>query len=651
MSRDLRLLLVEDSDADGELVLRELRRGGFRVAHRRVDTRSELLTALNTSTWDLVISDYAMPNFSGMDALLCVRSTGSDLPFIIVSGTIGEEVAVTAMRAGAQDYLLREQLTRLVPAVERELRDVEVRQERRRAEVALRDNERRYRLLVESVGAIPWESTLDGQVIYIGPQAERLLGHSMGRWYEHGFWRRLVHPDDLDHVLKNLEQALTSGDHAEMTYRLRTASGTWRWFLDIAAAVADGEGQRVIRGFLVDVTDEREGESRRRAADSARRSLENQLQHAQKLDAIGTLAGGIAHDFNNILTSIAGYAQLLERTMDAEHKSQRYLGGIQTGTKRAQDLVRQILTFSQRQEPQIQAIQVEQVVDEAVQLLRASIPSTIAMDIRLGQQLPAVLADPGQIHQVVMNLGTNAFHAMQATGGMLTVRVTAQQIDTMGAGPVAVGRWVVIEVTDTGCGMNEQVRKRIFEPFFTTKPTGQGTGLGLAVVHGIVESHNGTLTVDSIAGQGSTFRVWLPAISTGSVSNQTATPPLPLGTGQGILLVDDEEPIRQLAIDFLAMLGYRGATAHSPAEAIALVRAEPHRFAVVITDLTMPGMTGIQLANELALINPRLPVLLSSGDLQALDHSRQHVPLAGVLPKPYTIEALGAALRAVIGQR
>lgn len=646
MSRDLRLLLIEHSDADGDLILRELSRGGFRVASQRVDTLATLHTAMASSRWDLVVSDYAMPSLSAMEALACVRSTGSDVPFIIVSGTIGEEAAVTAMRAGAQDYLLREQLTRLVPAVERELRDCAVRKERQRAEIDLRDNERRYRLLVESVGAIPWESTLDGQVIYIGPQAERLLGHSMGRWYEPGFYRRLVHPDDLDHVLKNLEQALTSGQHAEMTYRLRTSSGAWRWFLDVAAAVSDHDGQRVMRGFLVDVHDEREGENRRRASDVARRSLENQLQHAQKLDAIGTLAGGIAHDFNNILTSIAGYTQLLERSVDAEHKAQRYLGGIQSGTKRAQDLVRQILTFSQRQEPKIQAIQIEHVVDEAVQLLRASIPTTIAMDIRLGQQLPAVLADPGQIHQVVMNLGTNAFHAMQSSGGTLTLTIAAQIVEA--GGPVATGRWIVIEVTDTGYGMSEQVKKRIFEPFFTTKPTGQGTGLGLAVVHGIVESHNGILTVDSTVGIGSTFRVWLPAITTGSISNQAHTRALPLGDGQEILLVDDEQPIRLLAVDFLAMLGYRGATAHSPAEALALVQAHPQRFAVVITDLTMPGMTGIQLANELAAIRPDLPVLLSSGDLQAMDRAKLIAPLAGVLPKPYSIENLGQALQAIL---
>ena len=247
-----------------------------------------------------------------------------------------------------------------------------------------------------------------------------------------------------------------------------------------------------------------------------------------------------------------------------------------------------------------------------------------------------------------MNLGTNAFHAMQTTGGTLTIRVTAQLVEA--GGPVPAGRWVVIEVGDTGCGMSDAVRKRIFEPFFTTKPTGHGTGLGLAVVHGIVESHNGAITVASASGAGSTFRVWLPAISTGSVSNQTATPPLPLGTGQEILLVDDEEPIRQLAIDFLAMLGYRGSTAHSPAEALALVRADPARFAVVITDLTMPGMTGTQLASELAAIRPGLPVLLSSGDLQAIDQAQQAAPIAGVLPKPYTIEALGAALQQTLRQ-
>ena len=639
MNRPLRVLLVEDSPDDAELVMRHLSRGGFTVDHVQVEERDAFVSQLARGGWDIVISDYALPRFSGMEALGTLRATGSELPFILVSGTVGEDVAVAAIRAGAQDYLLKDRLARLVPAVERELRENEVRSERRRAEVSLRENERRHRLLVESVGAIPWESTVDGRILYIGPQAERLLGYPMGRWYEEGFWRRTVHPDDVDRVLAILAGALERGQRAESRYRFRHLDGTWRWFLDIAVPGASESGERVMRGFLVDVTQAIEAEERQKLAEDERRRLEQQLQHTQKLEAIGTLAGGIAHDFNNILTAVNGNAHLLQPHVDGAD-GERYLAGILGAARRAQELVRQILAFSRRQEPRTRAMQIEDVVEEAASLLRATIPTTIRLDCRIAPNLPAVLADPGQIHQVVMNLGTNAFHAMHPKGGVLGIAVS--EVLEKGS------RWIAIDVSDSGTGMSPEVRARIFEPFFTTKPVGQGTGLGLSVVHGIVQAHQGSLTVDSEPGRGSRFRVLLPAIATASMPAPKPAEGPALGAGQEILLVDDEKVIRDLGVDLLDLLGYRGTSAEGPEHALELVRADPRRFAVVLTDLTMPGMTGTELALRLAEVAPRLPIVLCSGDLHVVESGKPHPGVRGLLAKPYTLDSLAAVLKSAL---
>ena len=643
MSIPLRVLLVEDSPDDATLVLRELRRGGFAVEYVQVQTPNDFTAQLARGPWDVVISDFGLPAFSGLEALRLLRATGTDLPFILVSGTIGDEVAVEAMRAGAQDYLLKDRLTRLTSAVQRELRDAAIRNERRIAERTRREDERRFRLLVESVRALPWEATLDGRVQYVGPQAEHLLGYPLEQWYEGGFWARTVHADDLPNVLAILEAAMARNERAECTYRMRHADGTWRWFLDVATGVTTEQGTRLMRGFLIDVTQAREAEEQRAQAENARRSLEQQLFHAQKIEAIGTLAGGIAHDFNNILTSVTGFSELLERTLEPEHRGRRYVGGILQAAKRAQDLVRQILTFSRRQEPQVRAIQVEDIAEEAVNLLRASIPATITVVFDPEPDLPPVAADPGQIHQVVMNLGTNAFHAMEATGGTITIVVSA--CDLAGAPGIE------LLVRDTGCGMPEAVRKRIFEPFFTTKPTGQGTGLGLAVVHGIIEGHRGTISVDSREGVGTTFRIRLPATGAPRLESTSPDAPIPSGQGQDVLLIDDEDQIRQMGGELLEALGYTATTCASGHAGLALLRSGSARFAVVITDLTMPGMTGVALAEEIAALDPTLPVILSSGDLRANEQANLPRSVRKLLAKPYTLRALAETLESCARQR
>jgi hypothetical protein len=640
MTKPLRVLLVEDSADDAELVLHQLRHGGFAVSHQRVIDREAYVTLLLEDTWDLVISDFSLPRFNGLEALTTLRAMNLGLPFILVSGTIGEEVAVKAIQAGAQDYLLKDRLGRLVPAVERALREVAIQAEQRAAEAALRDKERRFRLLVESVGAIPWEADDLGHVRYFGPQAEALLGHPVAVWYQPGFWSAQIHPADQGIAAERLRPAVSEGARAQLHYRLRHADGSWRWFLDIAATDLAPDTSPVVRGFLVDITPAHENEERRLAAETARHQLEQQLLHAQKLEAIGTLAGGIAHDFNNILTSIGGFSHLLERCLEPGHRGIGYANGIAIACRRAQEVVRQILTFSRHHEPSVQALDVGEAAKEALHLLRASIPSTIAFDLAIGSDLPPVQADPGQVHQVLMNLGTNACYAMQPAGGTLSVAVTAESS--------ADRTWVVLRISDTGCGMSPETQARIFEPFFSTKPKNQGTGLGLSVVHGIVLAHHGDITVTSQPGQGTTFRIRLPASTARREPSEIQPTPLASGHDREILVIDDEPMIASITGEYLVELGFRAEVTTSPEAGIRLVSAQPHRFAAVITDLTMPALTGTAVAARILEVAPHLPVLLTSGDVDAVAPNQRPRSIRRVLGKPYSIDALATALHAVL---
>ncbi len=637
MSTDLKVLLVEDSPEDAELVLHHLRRGGFTVNYRRVMDRASFVDCLERESWDVVISDFALPRFNGLDALATLRSLKLDVPFLLVSGTIGEEEAVHAIKAGAQDYLLKDRLSRLAPAVERALREVSNLAEQRHAEAALRDNEQRFRLLVETVRAIPWEAGGDGVISYIGPQAERLLGHPLNAWYEPGFWTEHIHPDDHALAAERLRPAALPTARSELQYRLRHADGSWRWFLDIAASDQSAGQATVVRGFLVDVTQAKESEERRRQAESARLALEQQLLHAQKLEAIGTLAGGIAHDFNNILTSIGGFSHLLERCLEPGHRGAAYVAGIALASKRAQGVVSQILTFSRRQEPSVEALDLTQTAREVLQLLRATIPSTIEFVLESTPDLPQVLADPGQLNQVLMNLGTNACHAMQPAGGTLTLHL----------GTEADGdkQWVVLRVSDTGVGMTPEVRARIFEPFFSTKPKHQGTGLGMAVVHGIIHAHHGTIALDSAPGMGTSVTIRLPAQEIATPAVMIAGPAPTPGTGQEILVIDDEPMIGSITGEFLVELGFKPHVTARPQEGLRLVAEQPGRFALVLTDLTMPQLTGTQVAERIMTLAPHLPVVLTSGNVDAVEPQRRPLSIRYVLVKPYTIEALAVAVQ------
>ncbi len=390
--------------------------------------------------------------------------------------------------------------------------------------------------------------------------------------------------------------------------------------------------------------------------DELRAHLERQLRRAQKMEAVGTLAGGIAHDFNNILTGIFGFVQLARDDLPPEHSAHTWLEEVMAAAMRARDVVRQILTFSRQQEQEVAPCDIGGVTTEAIKLISSMLPSTIEVEIKpVPQHLPVVRADPVQVHQAMVNLCTNSWHAMPEGAGKITVELVDLTLPRDGlATPTEIdeGRYVCIAVSDNGEGMSPPMLDRIFEPFFTTKPTGKGSGLGLAVVHGIMQAQNGGVLVESEEGKGSTFYLAFPVEETEAPEPPPAKPVLVKGDGQSLLLVDDEKPIVGWLRALLKRSGYTVEGYVQPVEALAAFEANPQGFDLVLTDLTMPGLTGVDLARRIRKIRGDVPVILMSGydDIAAPDHLFD-AGISEVLRKPLMAETLTMAISRVLGPR
>ncbi len=547
MSRQLRLLIVEDSEDDTLLLVRELRKGDYDVTYERVESRDSMKAALDRQ-WDLVVADYMLPVFSGLAALKLLRESGIDLPFIIVSGHIGEDVAVSAMKAGAHDYILKGKLKRLVPAVERELRDAEVRRERRKAEIALREMN------------------------------------------EH-----------LEQRTAELQQAYDR---------------------------------------LMEETRERE-------------QAQEQLRQAQKMEALGTLTGGIAHDFNNILAAIIGFTDVVRDHLPKGSLDARSLDRVMEAGLRGRDLIKRMLAFSRKTEQDKKPLQLYSLVKEIMKLLRASIPTTVGIKVDVKSESSLVLADPVQVEQVLMNLCANAAYAMREKGGMLDVELSDFSVGQSNGNPHAMkpGPYVRLIVCDTGEGIPENVIDRIFDPFFTTKKLGEGTGLGLSAVHGIVEQHDGYVTVTSEPGKGSTFSVYLPKIAEElSLAETVDEEAVPTGH-ERILFIDDEEMLVEMGQDLLEGLGYQVTATTGSLDALALFRADPSRFDLVITDQTMPNLTGVELAKAVIALKPDMPVILCTGFSHLVDADTAKASgIRAFAMKPLTKSEIARAVRSVLDE-
>jgi PAS domain S-box-containing protein len=439
-------------------------------------------------------------------------------------------------------------------------------------------------------------------------------------------------------VIVPLDQVVQQGTVVglgEQTLLMRS-DGFVRAIAGCATPIRDAQGR--VQGLVLVVRDI-----------TAPRRVEGQLRQSQKLAAIGTLAGGIAHEFNNVLASIIGFTELTVDDVPPESRAWHNLQKVLQAGLRAKQVVQQLLAFSRQSPPVREPVQLDQIIREALTFLRASLPSTITLQYHGKPGGGAVLADPAQMHQVMMHLGANAADAMREKGGRLevsldTVHVLAETADTPYLSP---GAYVRLRVRDTGCGIPPEVQERIFEPFFTTKDVGEGTGLGLATVHGIVSGHGGTIAVSSRRGRGTTFTIYLPLRE--RVAAPAQPPPGALSQEQGcVLMVDDDAMLVQLGCAQLERLGYEAVGCTDSHAALDTFRAAPTRFDLVITDSTMPGMTGVMLAHELQRIRPDLPVILCSGSHESLDRKRATAQgIAAVLPKPWSPQELAHTIQRV----
>ncbi len=513
MARPVHVLMVEDSEDDAELLLRELRRRGFAPTATRVDTGPALRAALAEGPWDVVISDHNMPCFSGDDALKLVKTAAPDVPFIVVSGTRGEEHAVDAMRAGASDFIVKTRLHRLSPVVERELHEAARRGEQRR----------------------------------------------------------------------------------------------------MAAALAESQ---------------------------------HQLRQAQKLEALGRLAGGVAHDFNNLLAVILGYADIVLRNMPFDDSHRGDLQEIKRAGSRAAELTEQLLAFSRQQVLEPTVLNLNGVIDGVLQLLRHLVDESIAIDLNCQSDLWNIRGDRIRMEQVLMNLVSNARDAMPNGGTLMltTANIVVRSPDDV-PGPLSPGPYVRLEVRDTGMGIAEDVLPKIFEPFFTTKEVGRGTGLGLATVHGIVQQSRGSIFVESRPEQGTTFSIYLPQTAEPMAAEAVGLTSAGPATCDRILLVDSDPAVRELGARVLTEAGYRVTVTATPDRALDALTSDAAPVALLVTAMTLPGTTGLMLADRMRASHPNLPAVFITdprGPRIDLCDMFEH---GDILVKPFTSADLVAKVR------
>jgi nitrogen-specific signal transduction histidine kinase/ActR/RegA family two-component response regulator len=409
---------------------------------------------------------------------------------------------------------------------------------------------------------------------------------------------------------------------------------------------SDTPGGSWVDCVLFDVTDQIESQL-------AQRQLETHVKHLQKLESLGVLAGGIAHDFNNLMVPIMGYADMLLEDFSENDFARESLIEIQQAVERARDLVQQILTFSRQSETEKLPTQMQLVVKQALKLLRSTLPSTIEIIDRIDRNTGMVLANPTQLHQVVMNIGTNAFHAMEERGGKLDISLRQVRIDSHLAKerPLLVegDRYAALEIRDTGIGMSEDTQSRIFDPFFTTKEPGKGTGLGLATTYGIVQELKGDIWVESKLEQGTIFHIYMPIVDSTEEIDEKSLDQITIGRGEHILVVDDDKTVLDMAKIMISMLGYTADTVSDSVEAIRMFKNAPDKYLLILSDYTMPKKTGCDIAEEVRALRPELPLILTSGHGELIPQKRlEELKICAVLPKPYRIRDLANCLQGAL---
>jgi two-component system cell cycle sensor histidine kinase/response regulator CckA len=755
--RRSRILLLEDNSADAKLSLRELGRSGFEVDSRIVSTPEEFTQEVKSTPYDLILADYRLPTWTGLDALRWLRNAGIDTPFILVTGTLGDDIAVECIKEGATDYVLKDKLDRLPRACRRALNEMQVRAERDRAEKELRESEEQYRLLFDSNPLPMWvfdRQTLaflavneavvhhygysrseffamtikdispeedipalfgstsrsseglsgteawrhrkkDGTIISVaitshgisfrGKPAELVLALDITdqkrnqerlRQSEEKFAKAFRSSPlaitistqaegryvDLNHAFSNMlgyqreemigrttqelnvwaephdratfvQQLLVSTRVAGFPTKFKTRSGDTR-LAEISAELIELDDAPCVLAISQDVTEARQ--------------LEEQYRQAQKMEAVGRLAGGIAHDFNNMLSVIIGYSELLQEKFETG-PARKGVDEVKKAAERAAALTRRLLAFSRQQVLSSRILNLNAVVDNLSKMLRHMIGEDVELVLTPGAALGNVRADPVQMEQIIMNLAVNARDAMPQ-GGRLIIETTNADVDAMSASILSVspGPYVVLAVSDTGCGMDQSTILRIFEPFFTTKDPGKGTGLGLSMVYGVVKQSAGSIRAYSEPGKGTTFRIYLPRVDE-ALTDDSIKPEAPLARGtETILVVEDEESLRVLVAGVLENSGYTVLQTSEAKEALKLAK-EHGNIDLLLTDVVMPGLSGRELADLIKGVLPNLKLLYMSGYTNDLITARGALASDEILlEKPFTKNSLLTKVKMVL---
>jgi PAS domain S-box-containing protein len=769
MPMTLRLLVLEDNPNDAELEIAELKEAGYNCDWERVETREDFLARLDEAEYDLILSDYSLPAFDGLTALRLVMERKIDTPFILVSGTLGEETAIESLKSGATDYVLKNRLSRLGPVVRRALAEQGERRERKRADVALRESEERFRTVCENAPALINAFDKDGQCTFWNQQCRKTFGWTIdeinapdkamtlfypdpaicdevirsvtsdpdgdfkewhpltkagktlttiwanfrvpgGLVFNMGYditdrkqaeeklrksesrlveaqhianmgdftWEvetgkvtwseglydllgydkfeimdlrkvnaKIHHPDDQERITSWLNECLESGKsyHPLNQYRLIHKDGN---SLDIQTTISvkfkDGKPFEMM-GTIQDITE-------RKQAEEEKEKLESQLLQAQKMEAVGRLAGGVAHDFNNMLGVILGHAEMALAQMKPGQPFHADLTEIQKAGMRSADLTRQLLAFARKQIVAPKVIDLNKTVASMTTMLQRLIGEDINLAWVPDDKLWAIKIDPSQIDQILANLCVNARDAI-ADVGKVTIETGNTTFDDeycadhAGFNP---GEYVLLAVSDDGCGMNSETQSNLFEPFFTTKELGKGTGLGLATVYGAVKQNNGFINVYSEPGQGTTFKIYLPRHLAKPSPLPDKGPNTPAKRGhETILLVEDELAILGMATMMLEREGYTVVAAGTPGEAIELVHAYSDEIHLLITDVVMPEMNGRDLARNLLNNYPNLKRLFMSG--YTADVIAHHGVLdegVNFIQKPFSKKDLTVKVREVL---
>ena len=520
---------------------------------------------------------------------------------------------------------------------------------RMRSEEVLKENRKRLKLVVDNLPVALGRLYPDGTVDFLEDKIEELTGYSPKDFSPGGkSWSEIILEDDQEQVRKAFLHALGTDHTYVRRYRVKTKEGQVIWLQESGQITCDSQGRALYTDIvLLDITE-------RKQAEEMRPQFEAQLRQAQRMDAIGSLAGSLAHDFNNILGVMLGYTEMALMSFKEDDGLKRRLQQVLRAGKRGKELVAQILSFSRPSPQERRPVKMNAIVKEALNMLRATLPSTIELKMRLEEDQDTILADPTQMHQVIIHLCANAAHAMRDKGGFLDISVKPVTLDAKAAAQfhgLSPGSHIRVSVKDTGHGMDRDTMEKIFDPFFTTKKMEKGTGMGLAVVHGIIKAHGGAVTVQSKVGKGSEFQIYLPRVEAIELPAGPEAPAVENGQ-ESLLFVDDEEWLVDMWKEILESLGYRMTVTTKPLQALQMFQENPQDFDLVITDQTMPQMTGLELAQELLALRPELPIILVTGFSQVV--TPEKAKTAGVreyIMKPLSISELTNAINRSLGKK